>query len=171
MCATYNKLLINAALGFDTYLVMRHGQQQSPAQQQPAQPTTATTSTDTVCANPRLGCYFCNDIVAATNSQRDRSLDQQCTVTRPGLSFIAAAMGVELMVALMHQPVQPLDSGVAASGESVPLEGQEEVGVGAAVSPPPPAEIPHQIRGTVAGFTQFTPHVSIETTNFLMHSC
>lgn len=170
MCATYNKLLINAALGFDTYLVMRHGQQQSSSQQHSTHLTTATTSTEAISANPRLGCYFCNDIVAATNSQRDRSLDQQCTVTRPGLSFIAAAMGVELMVALMHQPVQPLDTDAEAGGETGSLEGEEEVGAGA-VSPPPPAEIPHQIRGTVAGFTQFTPHVSIETTNFLMHSC
>jgi ubiquitin-like modifier-activating enzyme ATG7 len=39
-----NKIVINSALGFDTYLVMRHGS----------------------IVN-QLGCYFCNDIVAPTD--------------------------------------------------------------------------------------------------------
>lgn len=64
IAAAKDKLLINSALGFDSYLVMRHGQT----------PTSAGT---------KLGCYFCSDVVAPGNSIADRSLDQQCTVTRP----------------------------------------------------------------------------------------
>lgn len=49
-----------------------------------------------------VGCYFCQDIVAARNSQQDRSIDQQCTVTRPGLAYIASALSCEMMVALLQ---------------------------------------------------------------------
>jgi ubiquitin-like modifier-activating enzyme ATG7 len=40
------KIVVNAALGFDTFVVMRHGLRN------PAQP------------DSELGCYFCNDVVA-----------------------------------------------------------------------------------------------------------
>jgi len=180
MCAAYGKLLLNAALGFDTYLVMRHGSrvpQESPAVisttpgAAEAQ-TTCTTSAGITTGSPssllagqsqRLGCYFCNDIVAATNSQRDRSLDQQCTVTRPGLSFIAAALVVEMMVALLHRrpPTAATSSSSSSSSSSaaaaaaVAVEKEQEE---KEKEEKGRDEIPHQIRGSVSGFTQFTPH-------------
>jgi ubiquitin-like modifier-activating enzyme ATG7 len=51
----YDKLVINAALGFDSYLVMHHG---LPRRGESAQ--------------TRTGCYFCNDIVSAGNSKRSQ---------------------------------------------------------------------------------------------------
>lgn len=96
------QIVMNAALGFDTFLVMRHGAR-------------AALSTGT-----RLGCYYCNDIVAPADvriylffarntldsivvqSLTDRTLDQMCTVTRPGLASIAASTAVELLVALLQ---------------------------------------------------------------------
>jgi len=113
IAASRNKAVINVALGFDTFVVMRHG---------------------THKAHPQLGCYFCNDVNAPKDSITDRTLDQQCTVTRPGLSFISSGLAVELMVSLIQHPL-----GIAA-----PHEGKTELGH------PTSTElgiIPHQIRG------------------------
>lgn len=60
----HNKTVMNAALGFDTYVVMRHGVKPPP-----------NSSTQ------ELGCYFCNDVVAPGDSMKDLTLDQQCTST------------------------------------------------------------------------------------------
>lgn len=88
---------------------MRHGARENPAE-----------------GSRRLGCYYCNDIVAPADvclnfrcrrfplitrphgdaqSLTDRSLDQMCTVTRPGLAPIASATAVELLVSLLQHPL------------------------------------------------------------------
>ncbi len=85
LCSLSSVPLINVALGFDTCLIIRHGMPLS-------------SKTDAA----HTGCYFCADIVAPTDSSGNRTLDQQCTVTRPGLAAWASAMAVELMVNTLH---------------------------------------------------------------------
>ena len=100
LAAHHGKIAINAALGFDSLMVMRHG---APAAvcSPVGKPSAPTASAD---ATARLGCYFCNDVVAPANSMIRRTLDQQCTVSRPGLAYIASATAVELTVSLLHHP-------------------------------------------------------------------
>ncbi|XP_075229158.1 autophagy-related 7 [Lycorma delicatula] len=117
LAASMKKLAITAALGFDTYLVMRHGIH------------------DYTVLKP-LGCYFCNDITAPGNSLRDRTLDQQCTVTRPGVANIAASLAVELFVSLLQHPSR----GMATTKDETIL-----------------GEIPHSIRGFLSSYTQMLP--------------
>eukprot|EP00160_Parvularia_atlantis_P011827 Unigene232_Nuclearia_a/m.841 Unigene232_Nuclearia_a/g.841 ORF Unigene232_Nuclearia_a/g.841 Unigene232_Nuclearia_a/m.841 type:complete len:450 (-) Unigene232_Nuclearia_a:56-1405(-) len=127
LCAAKNKLCINAALGFDTFMVMRHGAKAVPA------------GADAADAELGLGCYFCNDVVAPTDSMSDRTLDQQCTVTRPGLSFVASALAVELMVALLHHPLRHAAPADVARPTSAPIS--QELGL-----------LPHQVRGFLTHF-------------------
>jgi ubiquitin-like modifier-activating enzyme ATG7 len=68
--------VLNAALGFDGFVAMRHGHGPDAG----------------AGAGTRLGCYFCNDIVAPLNSTVDRALDQQCTVARPGSQLAVSTL-------------------------------------------------------------------------------
>ncbi|CAI5519816.1 unnamed protein product [Closterium sp. Naga37s-1] len=75
LCAAEGKVAINAALGFDSFLVMRHGAPPLPlhATSAPASSESAPAASESVPAasesapSKRLGCYFCNDVVAPLN--------------------------------------------------------------------------------------------------------
>lgn len=163
LCAAADKPVLNVALGFDTYLVMRHGVSPGAGEPGPSPDTSgaggaggagggddaggAASAADAAAlpaAAGKLGCYFCNDVVAPANSTRDRTLDQQCTVTRPGLAPIAGATAVELLVALLHHP----DGAAAESEHALALSEKPTSPLGI---------VPHQIRGFL---THMTPMIT-----------
>ncbi|GAA5885007.1 hypothetical protein JCM16303_006514 [Sporobolomyces ruberrimus] len=151
MGAAKGKLVMNVALGFDTFLVMRHGIPSSTPDSDT--PTTTTGSP----YKGKLGCYYCNDIVAPMDSLSDRTLDQMCTVTRPGLAAIASATAVELMVSVLQHPQGalapsdvPLPTSSLASTAPTPATRQQEDGNAGDKSIL--GEVPHQIRGFLAAF-------------------
>ncbi|OTB09108.1 hypothetical protein M426DRAFT_51072 [Hypoxylon sp. CI-4A] len=125
------KIVMNAALGFDTYVVMRHG----------AEPTDGSEET--------LGCYFCNDVVAPGDSQKDLTLDQQCTVTRPGIAAIASALLVELLTSLLQHPLVQHAPAPATGTSSGTLESNSEDEHALGI-------VPHQIRGFLNRFQNLT---------------
>ena len=101
--------MINVALGFNTFVIGR--------------------------INSNLGCYFCNDVVVPRNSSINKTLDQQCSITRPAVSNIASSLSVELLVALLHSKdliETPADNYKQNKNNS-------ELGL-----------IPHQIRGNIS---------------------
>ncbi|KAJ9104634.1 hypothetical protein QFC21_002132 [Naganishia friedmannii] len=125
-----NKIVINAALGFDSWLVMRHGAASAGVN--------GDADGTGEGQKKRLGCYFCNDIVAPTDSLTDRTLDQMCTVTRPGIAPIAAASAVELMVSLIQHPegIYAPAEGASTAKDAPELERRSPLGL-----------VPHQLRG------------------------
>eukprot|EP00062_Callorhinchus_milii_P025153 gi/632985826/ref/XP_007909899.1/ PREDICTED: ubiquitin-like modifier-activating enzyme ATG7 [Callorhinchus milii] len=163
MAASHRKLVINAALGFDTFVVMRHGLKK--AKQECGEPATSTGPPPLATDPPpsatghshstgpslfsnipgyKLGCYFCNDVVAPGDSTRDRTLDQQCTVSRPGLAMIAGALAVELMVSILQHP----EGGYAVASSSDDRLNEPPTSLGL---------VPHQIRGFVSRFDNVLP--------------
>lgn len=116
--AALDKLVITVALGFDSFVAMRHG---------------AKTSS--------IGCYFCHDVNSPSDTLSGRTLDQQCTVTRPGLSYMASATAVELMASILQHPLgkEAQPSAAISPAQQIPT-GSSLLGL-----------VPHQIRG-------FAPH-------------
>uniref|UniRef100_A0AAQ5ZVB9 Ubiquitin-like modifier-activating enzyme ATG7 n=1 Tax=Amphiprion ocellaris TaxID=80972 RepID=A0AAQ5ZVB9_AMPOC len=138
IAASKRKLVVNAALGFDTFVVMRHGLKKPPVSQTPG------SSLFSNIPGHKLGCYFCNDVVAPGDSTRDRTLDQQCTVSRPGLAMIAGALAVEMMVSIL----QHSEGGYAVASSSEDRMNEPPTSLGL---------VPHQIRGFLSRFDNVLP--------------
>lgn len=64
--AAHGKLVMNSALGFDSYLVMRHGVRGNANKE----PEAIQAEGFKCITGNQLGCYFCNDIVAPGNVSR-----------------------------------------------------------------------------------------------------
>lgn len=171
------KLVINAALGFDTWVVMRHGQREITPAKRDAEgakishayeipspikaaasdpielPKSRTYSNEHKKATKssqgeELGCYFCTDVVAPANSLKSATLDQQCTVTRPGCAPVASALAVELLMSITQHRLRG-----RAPGPTPPPAGS-----GNHILPAPPTDpslpdshplgtVPHTLRG------------------------
>ncbi|XP_072521960.1 ubiquitin-like modifier-activating enzyme ATG7 [Salminus brasiliensis] len=160
IAASQRKLIVNAALGFDTFVVMRHGLKKPKASDTgDSSPSSASPPSDSSSSSTpampgaslfsnipghRLGCYFCNDVVAPGDSTRDRTLDQQCTVSRPGLAMIAGALAVELMISILQHPEEGY--AVASSSDDRMNEPPTSLGL-----------VPHQIRGFLSRFDNVLP--------------
>ncbi|KAI8838400.1 hypothetical protein BC829DRAFT_447404 [Chytridium lagenaria] len=110
--AKMKKIVITAAIGFDTFVVMRHGMR---------------------------GLKGRRRIWGVISSLSDRTLDQQCTVSRPGLSLLASGQAVELLVSILNHP-----DGALADGDKA-LDPTER-------TPNFFGLVPHQIRGFLAHF-------------------
>ncbi|CAM0875664.1 unnamed protein product [Alopecurus aequalis] len=130
LCASENKIAITAALGYDSYLAMRHG----------AGPGTNSQGAEDVTVRQRLGCYFCNDVIAPVDSVSNRTLDQQCTVTRPGLASIASGHAADLFARMLNHP-----DGIHAPGDIAGTTSERPFGL-----------LPHQIRGSLSNYNLLT---------------
>lgn len=161
------KLVINAAIGFDTFLLQRFGIRDyelsgdpttiSPTDQPSNSKGGDSRSTDELSAkhstqlqSDQLGCYFCNDIVAPGDSTLDRTLDQQCTVSRPGVSMMVSAMAVELLASIVSSKLGPLTPAPLEVQNDPSFSNDDECGSELGI-------VPHSIRGNLARYHVYMP--------------
>ncbi|KAI5807779.1 hypothetical protein BZA77DRAFT_70418 [Pyronema omphalodes] len=133
MGKSMGKIVMNAALGFDTYVVMRHG----------VKPAKFESGIEGDMKGEELGCYYCNDVVVPGDSLTGATLDQQCTVTRPGVAPLASAYLTELLVSIVQHPLGP--AAPAPQDITKADRGNHPLG-----------HIPHTLRGFLASFQNMT---------------
>lgn len=158
-----HKIVLNAALGFDSYLVMRHGclsptsnlqngynEIENDHENENQKKTEDQNENNNI--DNRLGCYFCNDVFAPSDSLTDRTLDQMCTVTRPGVALIASSLVVELMVSILQHPrrqyAEAVSSTATAKSDNTNSSSDNRNEKDDTIL----GELPHQIRGFLHNF-------------------
>jgi ubiquitin-like modifier-activating enzyme ATG7 len=72
----HNKDVMNIALGYESLLV-QHIKEDN-------------------------GCYFCTFPEGPSDTMSSRTIDEKCTITRPGVSFLASALSVEFFVDIIR---------------------------------------------------------------------
>src|SRR4051812_23140703 len=84
---------------------------------------------------------------------KDQTLDQQCTVTRPGVAAIASALLVELLTSVLQHPKKhhapaPVPSQGPSGSSSYERDPADH----------PLGLVPHQIRGFLSSFQNMVIH-------------
>ncbi|KAF0988621.1 hypothetical protein HZS_1767, partial [Henneguya salminicola] len=131
LCESKNKLAICSAIGAESFLVMRHSY---------IGPNVSI-SDDLNISSDYLGCYFCSDISCPSNSQINKTMDLKCSVTRPGISMMAAAHSVELLISLIQHP-RGFCASAPISYKDIDAETERSFGI-----------VPHQIRYFQSSYT------------------
>lgn len=94
---------------------------------------------------------------------KDRTLDQQCTVTRPGISMAASGYAVELLISILQHPAKALapalyttitDDTISQLMASLDLQ---ESQVDLLQFESLLGMVPHQFRGYLSRFESITP--------------
>jgi len=92
----HNKICVTAAIGFDSFVVMRHGVK--------LKENLDAKKINNEKSNEKVnGCYFCNDIVSPVDTSNSRTLDQQCTISRPGISGICSGFASEIGISMIQK--------------------------------------------------------------------
>uniref|UniRef100_A0A6G1SQD4 Ubiquitin-like modifier-activating enzyme ATG7 n=1 Tax=Aceria tosichella TaxID=561515 RepID=A0A6G1SQD4_9ACAR len=160
------KLVINAAIGFDTFLLQRYGirdyssattehqgdnlLEMSSNHPQASSTKNANQPKPNLLPADKLGCYFCNDIVAPGDSTLDRTLDQQCTVSRPGVSMMVSALAVELLASVMSSSLKSRTPAPIETHNDPSMLYEEDFGSDLGV-------VPHSIRGNLNRYHMYMP--------------
>lgn len=83
----------------------------------------------------------------------NRTLDQMCTVTRPGVAMLASANAVEILVSLLQHPLKGLaPAPKAATVSSSDSEAEQKVSAEDLEKAAFGYYIPHQLRGFLGSF-------------------
>ena len=95
--ALYNKLCLSIGIGYDSFVIVRHGKY-GPNFYKNIKEGKITDEKE----KENIGCFFCSDYLPPSDSMSNRTLDQQCTVSRPGISMISCGVGIEMLINALH---------------------------------------------------------------------